>query len=186
MRSAIFLLNLNLEFFDILYELMQRHITRYEVDNYVRRLEDYMVQHGFNREEIHDMLLYWGDCSTPTIIDDSYASHYSVFLAKKFNIDALRFQFHMLCRENEVLIVDSTQVGCFGCAKLYEPNQITTWMPGIKSRTAVCPFCHAYKVVGNHMPWILIYIPDRKKWFADRIQEAYEFWTNQTKYKLPK
>lgn len=50
-------------------------------------------------------------------------------------------QFHAMSIFNKTSLLASKQVGCFSCATIYSPEQITQWVDGDPDHTAICPHC---------------------------------------------
>ena len=48
---------------------------------------------------------------------------------------------HRLSFENEELIKESTNCGCFYCGRIFKSAEVTDWCKDANARTAICPYC---------------------------------------------
>ena len=61
---------------------------------------------------------------------------------------------HKLCFQNEHLIRDAKQAGCFCCLEVFPTSAIDTsgidqWLPDQQSQTACCPHCSVDSVLAD-------------------------------------
>ena len=55
---------------------------------------------------------------------------------------------HQFSVNNRKQLEQSSVCGCFYCRKIFNPNEITEWIPE-KSGTALCPYCGIDSVIGE-------------------------------------
>ena len=55
---------------------------------------------------------------------------------------------HQFCANNRKQLEQSSICGCFYCGKIFNPIEITEWIPE-KSGTALCPYCGIDSVIGE-------------------------------------
>ena len=55
---------------------------------------------------------------------------------------------HQFSVNNRKQLEQSSVCGCFYCGKIFNPNEITEWIPE-KSGTALCPYCGIDSVIGE-------------------------------------
>ena len=55
---------------------------------------------------------------------------------------------HQFSVNNRKQLEQSSVCGCFYCRKIFNPNEITEWIPE-KSGTALCPCCGIDSVIGE-------------------------------------
>ena len=55
---------------------------------------------------------------------------------------------HQFSVNNRKQLEQSAICGCFYCGKIFNPNEITEWIPE-KSGTALCPYCGIDSVIGE-------------------------------------
>ena len=55
---------------------------------------------------------------------------------------------HQFSVNNRKQLGQSSVCGCFYCRKIFNPNEITEWIPE-KSGTALCPYCGIDSVIGE-------------------------------------
>ena len=55
---------------------------------------------------------------------------------------------HQFSVNNRKQLEQSSVCGCFYCRKIFNPNEITEWIPE-KSGTALCPYCGIDSVIGD-------------------------------------
>ena len=55
---------------------------------------------------------------------------------------------HQFSVNNRKQLEQSSVCGCFYCRKIFNPNEITEWLPE-KSGTALCPYCGIDSVIGE-------------------------------------
>lgn len=56
---------------------------------------------------------------------------------------------HKLCFQNEHLIRDAEQAGCFCCLEVFPTSGIDQWLPDQLSQTACCPHCGVDSVLAD-------------------------------------
>ncbi len=155
---------------------------------YTADVEQFMVDHGFDRDEAHDLLAHWRDDPNDIIFHGDPAYWYYHFVTVKHPLKALEYHFHSHCRNNEEDVRESNAVGCFTCNRIYRSVHITDFIDtgpvNASTKTAVCPECHQSTIVGDYIFCIAAAKKKDREWFTERIREAYEFWTVHHMYRL--
>ncbi len=55
---------------------------------------------------------------------------------------------HKFCTNNKPALKNDPKCGCFYCMKIYDPKEITDWIPDAEE-TALCPYCGVDSVLGE-------------------------------------
>jgi hypothetical protein len=79
----------------------------------------------------------------------------SVIEYKGFSVDSAGgrlmddvFAAHSFSNNHMEMLKRDSVCGCFYCRKIFNPNEITEWIPE-KSGTALCPYCGIDSVIGE-------------------------------------
>ncbi len=54
---------------------------------------------------------------------------------------------HKHCTANRDALMASRRAGCFYCLSVYDPQEITEWIPDKAGKTAMCPCCGIDSVI---------------------------------------
>lgn len=53
---------------------------------------------------------------------------------------------HDKCHDNMEELAESTEVGCFGCLRIYDPSEVEEYTG---NNDAICPYCRIDSVIGD-------------------------------------
>jgi len=157
-------------------------LKRAKCFEYTKLIEDYLIANGIPSSEAHYAFQYWYENLDDLILHEPPAYWYYTYLTGKYQLKSLEYHLHDRCFYNRYDVEESTNVGCFGCNRIFLPSEIVTW----HDKAAVCPYCHQKRIVGN--AYLCLDPPERHRLtmeqFEELITEAYDFWTVSGKYRL--
>ena len=58
-------------------------------------------------------------------------------------------QLHKHSKNNKTELLKSNVCGCFYCGKIFNPNEIESWIKDKQDQTALCPHCQIDSVIGD-------------------------------------
>jgi hypothetical protein len=149
-----------------------------EVKAYVDWMETYFRDHGATDADDMAYLQRFRENPSPVIMHELPETWFDWWLRRKYpNRPSLDRDWHRYYRRNRPHILPNSQVGCFQCVKIFESEQIETYVDvnnDGEPTTAQCPYCFNLSVIPGR---------DRFPITHEILQDMHDFWLNGP-YKL--
>lgn len=87
----------------------------------------------------------------PNLFEKNFFKNGDCEFDREKKVDVAKLDECMVANEfsmkNKKQLEQSESCGCFGCVKLFKPEEITEYIPG--EDTALCPYCGTDAVLGD-------------------------------------